>query len=298
MDTLESLRRKIGNAMELGSVVRTMKAMAALNIGQYEMVTMALHDYYHTIELGIMVYLKHEKISIAATSPKSVDGKPIIAIVFGSDQGLVGGFNELLAHFTTDTINGLHGKKEIWAVGERIQNLLADKRLNVSQLFSVPNSVTAITSLVAKVLVNIDKERQKEGSQEFYIFHNRSKSATSYEPDYQRLWPLDNKWQQGLEHYKWPTNQLPEVIGGMQPTLASLVREYLFVSLYKACAESMASENESRLQAMQRAEKNIDELMDDLNKRYHQLRQSSIDEELFDIVSGFQALKEKRSNIL
>jgi F-type H+-transporting ATPase subunit gamma len=62
------------------------------------------------------------------------------------------------------------------------------------------------------------------------------------------------------------------------------------VSLFRACAESLASENASRLAAMQRAEKNINELLEDLNRTFHRLRQSGIDEELFDVVSGFEAL--------
>ncbi|MFT7031073.1 MAG: F-type H+-transporting ATPase subunit gamma, partial [Marinoscillum sp.] len=61
--------------------------------------------------------------------------------------------------------------------------------------------------------------------------------------------------------------------------------------LFKACAESLASENASRLVAMQRAEKNIEELLDKLNHQFHQLRQGLIDEELFDVVSGFEAIK-------
>jgi F-type H+-transporting ATPase subunit gamma len=72
-----------------------------------------------------------------------------------------------------------------------------------------------------------------------------------------------------------------------------LISGYLFVSLFKACAESLASENASRLDAMQRAEKNIGDLFDGLNNKYHRLRQSSIDEELFDVVAGFEALKGK-----
>jgi len=74
------------------------------------------------------------------------------------------------------------------------------------------------------------------------------------------------------------------------PTLVALVREYLFVSLFRAYAESLASENASRLAAMQSAEKNIDELLEDLNRNSHRLRQSDIDEELFDVVSGFEAM--------
>ena len=79
-------------------------------------------------------------------------------------------------------------------------------------------------------------------------------------------------------------------MGGGTTTLRALIREYLFISLFRACAESLASENASRLAAMQRAEKNIDELLEDLNRTFHRLRQSGIDEELFDVVSGFEAL--------
>jgi F-type H+-transporting ATPase subunit gamma len=83
---------------------------------------------------------------------------------------------------------------------------------------------------------------------------------------------------------------LPEVVGGGSTTLRALIREYLFVSLFRACAESLASENASRLAAMQRADKNINDLLEDLNGTFHRLRQSGIDEELFDVVAGFEAL--------
>ena len=67
-------------------------------------------------------------------------------------------------------------------------------------------------------------------------------------------------------------------------------REYLFVCLFQACAESLAGENAKRLASMQRAEKNIQELLDQIQLRYQQQRLDSIDEELFDVISGFEAL--------
>jgi F-type H+-transporting ATPase subunit gamma len=79
-------------------------------------------------------------------------------------------------------------------------------------------------------------------------------------------------------------------MGDDTTTLRALIREYLFVSLFRASAESLASENASRLAAMQRADKNIDGLLEDLNGTFHRLRQSGIDEELFDVISGFEAL--------
>jgi alternate F1F0 ATPase F1 subunit gamma len=114
--------------------------------------------------------------------------------------------------------------------------------------------------------------------------------SSDYEPVSQRLLPLDVQWQKGLAKVGWPTGTLPEVMGSGSTTLRSLIRGYLFISLFRACAESLASENASRLAAMERADKNIDELLESLNGSFHRLRQSGIDEELFDVISGFEAL--------
>jgi F-type H+-transporting ATPase subunit gamma len=76
---------------------------------------------------------------------------------------------------------------------------------------------------------------------------------------------------------------------GEKNTIPSLLSEYLFASLFEACAESLMSENAARLAAMQRAEKNIDELLDTMTLTYHRIRQDSIDEELFDVISGSDA---------
>ena len=72
---------------------------------------------------------------------------------------------------------------------------------------------------------------------------------------------------------------------------SALIGHYLFVSLFRAFAESLASENASRLASMQAAEKSIRDQLSELTMKYHQQRQMSITEELLDIVSGFEALK-------
>jgi F-type H+-transporting ATPase subunit gamma len=128
------------------------------------------------------------------------------------------------------------------------------------------------------------------GLTELHLFYNRPKSGAVYVPVSQRLLPLDEKWRHKLVELPWPTRSLSEIMGGGTATLQALIREYLFISLFRACAESLASENASRLAAMQRADKNIDELLEDLNGTFHRLRQGGIDEELFDVISGFEAL--------
>jgi len=292
-DTAASLRRKIDSAGDLQSVVRTMKAMAASSIGQYEQSVRALGDYYHTVELGLGVCFRDMRAaqSITAETGKT-DAAAIGAVVFGSDQGLVGQFNDVVADYALKTLAALPGEPRVWAVGERVHARLADAGLAPTGRFSVPNSVKAITSLVGQILMASEARRSQGDIDELHLFYNRPAVGAVYAPVGQRLLPLDEIWRRKLAEHPWPTEKLPEVIGGDAPTLRVLIREYLFVSLFRACAESLASENASRLAAMQRADRNIGELLDDLNGTFHRLRQSGIDAELFDVISGFEALSE------
>lgn len=293
MDTLESIRSKTEGAKDLKSVVGAMKAMASSNIVQYETAVGALGDYYRTVALGIIAYFKAEKVSAIIEKEKQENNKEklVCAIVFGSDQGLVGQFNDSMADFVAGSLKTLPGTKEIWTVGERVQLLLLDLGLNVTKLYHAPNTVSEITPLVQQILIKSEDGHEKQQIQEFYIFHNQPKPGIGYKHIMQRFLPLDEKWKDSLQELKWPTKLPPQIAGSTKATLLALISGYLFVSLFKACAESLASENASRLEAMQRAEKNIGDLLDDLNKNYHRLRQSSIDEELFDVIAGFEALK-------
>ena len=222
----------------------------------------------------------------------------IAAVVFGSDQGLVGQFNDVVADYAVKTLAALPSKPEVWAVGERVHARLADAGLPLLGLFTVPNSVNAITPLVGQILVQSESRHSQGEVTELHLFYNRPTSGEVYAPVGQRLLPLDESWQGQLTELPWPTGNLPEVMGGGTSILRALIREYLFVSLFRACAESLASENASRLAAMQRADKNIDELLGNLNRTFHRLRQSGIDEELFDVVSGFESAVERLASLV
>lgn len=290
-ETTASLQRKINSAGDLQSVVRTMKALAASSIGQYEQSVRALGDYYRTVELGFGVCFRGT--DSAAWTPRETgqtDGHTMGAVVFGSDQGLVGQFNDVVADHAAKTLADLPGQPRIWAVGERVHARLKDADLPPVGLFTVPNSVRGITPLVGQILMESESGGGQGEAGELHLFYNRPTSGAVYGPVHQRLLPLDDTWRHELAELPWPTKNLPEVIGGAAAALPALLREYLFVSLFRACAESLASENASRLAAMQRADKNIDELLEYLNGAFHRLRQSGIDAELFDVISGFEAL--------
>ena len=294
-DTIASLRRKLDSAGDLQAVVRTMKALAASSIGQYEQSVCALGEYYRTVELGLGVCFRGSGATASLSGEASRTGAGTIgAVVFGSDQGLVGQFNEVVADYAVKTLAALPANPEVWAVGERVQAHLVEAGLPLMGHFTVPNSVKAITPLVGQILVESETHHSQGAVTALHLFYNRPMSGAVYAPVSQRLLPLDARWQRTLAALPWPTSNVPEVMGSGTATLRALIREYLFVSLFRACAESLASENASRLAAMQRADKNIDALLEDLNGTFHRLRQSSIDEELFDVISGFEALSSEQ----
>lgn len=293
-DTTASLRRKIDSAGDLQSVVRTMKALAASSIGQYEKSVLALTDYYRTVELGLSVCLPERALRAAGEGRTGTADEGVIgAVVFGSDQGLVGPFNEVVADCAIKSLAALPGTHRVWAVGERVHARLADAGVSPAGLFAVPTSVAGITALVGQILVTSEAHHDPAQVAELHLFFNRRTAGAAYAATGERLLPLDEPWRAKVTQAAWPTKSLPEVMGDRTTTLRSLIREYLFVSLFRACAESLASENASRLAAMQRADKNIDDLLDTLQGTFHRLRQTGIDEELFDVISGFEALSKR-----
>jgi F-type H+-transporting ATPase subunit gamma len=293
--TIESLTRKISGAGDLESVVRSMKALAASSIGQYQTAVHSLDAYATTVELALTACLRQTRpgYDTIETGPKQKQG--IGAIVFGSDQGLVGRFNETIVEYTVKTLKGLPGPiKKVWPLGQRIHALLADTGMPTAGILPVPESVNAISGLVGQILIDIEATRERGEVSDVYLFHNHPESGSVYEPVSKQLLPLDLVWQRKLAADPWPGKLAPEVIQGTLSPLRDFIREYLFVLLFQACAESLASENASRLAAMQRAEKNIDGILEDLNLKLHRIRQESIDEELFDVISGYEALSAGR----
>lgn len=287
-----TLHRKIKGADDLRSVVKNLKTMAAVSIGPYEKAVLALQEYSHTVELGLAACLR--QLGAPASAGHSTQGpEDTGAIVFGSDQGMVGRFNDHLSGFLLQTLASLPGQQTVWPVGERLYAQLLGSKVQLQPPDHVPELVGGITPLIGRLLLQVEQRREKGQIDAILLFHNRPMPQSGYEPICQRLLPLDTAWMHALQEKRWPTRLTPEVRRDPEETFAALLREYLFVSMFRACAESLASENAARLAAMQGAEENIETLLERLNLEINQERQSAIDAELFEIVSGFEALATK-----
>lgn len=291
METTESLKRHIQTAEDLHSLVRTMKALAAVSIRHLEQAVRSLADYQRTIELGLRVVLRQRGRSAVRT--RAAPRQSLGAVVIGSDQGMCGQLNDQIVAFAQEQVQASSlgdGKLALLAVGTRVAVRLEDAGHGLESSLPIAGSASGITPLVQDILLHVERWHREVHIERIVVFYCERTSRAAYRPRRLDLLPIDRDWLETLEQQTWPTRVLPTFSMDADKLFSALVRQYLFVSLYRACAESLASENASRLTAMRGAERNIGDQILELTGQFHQTRQMAITEELLDIAAGFEAL--------
>lgn len=288
METLQGLTRKMKSAGDLHAVVKTMKALAAVNIHQYEEAVRSLDDYYHAVELGLRAALLRSPFLIRAKPPRET-----VLLILGSDQGMVGRFNEAIVDRAERAVAELPAAScRYWVAGAKAAGNVEERFGPIEQGFPLPSSVGLITAAVQELVLRFE-QRQQRGEARLTLCYNVPLKGAGYGQSLLPLLPPDRTWLEEIGAREWPGRCLPLYTLPREQLFAALIGEYLFVALFRAFAASLAAENAARLAAMQRAEKNIEEMRDDLTGRYHSLRQGTITEELLDVIAGFEALMAK-----
>ncbi|MDI9596883.1 MAG: F0F1 ATP synthase subunit gamma [Atribacterota bacterium] len=292
MQTLETIRRKIESAKDMHSVVKTMKALAAVNIHTYEKAVDSINFYHQNIEAGLQIVLKENPDILKAPT---ADGSDLMGIIiFGAERGMAGNFNIPVINKLDSWIKkeGLKKKSSLIAcvVGERIAEPLKDIGISANYNLEYPNSRYHLDGTIQDVLLIIEKWRFQKKVSHIYLFFNHPISSSSFKADYFQLYPLNHDWLRELAGKQWPSTSIPLYTIQAGTLFNLIIRQYFYISLYKVFIETMASENASRLLAMRKAEKNIEEQLEELDAQFNKKRQDSITDELLDIVAGFEAL--------
>jgi F-type H+-transporting ATPase subunit gamma len=288
MDTLESLSEALETTGDIQSIVRTMKALSSVSIRQYEHAEAAMADYARTVELGLTALLRQRR-QAGLPLPETARGTGREAlIVIGSDRGLCGGYNDKITRFALSHMGDR--PMVLGVIGARVLARLEAHGRPADAVHLLPGSVAGLTRLVQAVIVEIDRWTRIEGVGEVWLAHNRRDGRTTARPQAHGLLPLPGSYLRKLAEADWPGRSLPQ--SRMDPGLLMswLVQQRLFVVIYRALAEALASEHASRLAAMQAAERNIEERRDSLHQLYRLRRQETITRELLDVVSGYEAV--------
>lgn len=292
MESIEQLHNQLESLDDLRTIIKTMKALSAASIRQYEQAVSALAAYYRTVERGLHVALKGTEHP--APSPRHRhEPSRIAAILFGSDHGLCGRFNEEITEYALNrmTSSGTGPKNRLLlAVGARVAASLEHEGQRIEEDFFVPGSASQITATVQQILLKLDEWREQAGVNHVYLFYNRHSGSRGYHPTGFELLPINLHRFHRLEEEAWPSRSLPTFTMDRDVLLGRLLHQYLFVTIFRGCAESQASEHASRLAAMQAAERNLDERVEEVTMVFRRARQDAITSELLDVVSGFEAL--------
>ena len=291
MQDSEALKRKIASADALSSVVRTMKTMAAVNIRQFETAADSLRNYTSTIESGIEMLLSETTAPTGIESPISTARTG--TIVFGSDQGMCGQFNEQVARFAVELRDhGSSAHAPVFCVGHRVRDKLESLSVPVTHASSLPGSAAGISDLAQDLVASIDEWRQQFGFHAIQVIHNRRTSAVGSKPVATQLLPVPlNLIRTQAAKRRTPSDRsLPLWTMQHDELLSGFVRQWIFARLFRVIAESLAAENAARITAMQSAERSISDRLQTLRSTFAQQRQTAITEELLDVVTGFEAM--------
>ncbi len=294
MSTASALQRRLALGSELLSVVATMKGLSAVYIHEFEDAVDALRHYTETVELGLQaVFSIHPELIPSNAAPPE---GPTVVVVVGTDQGMCGPINREIAQEVSRWLTE-HSEvtRERWivALGARVVGELAAIDVVVDEEMQLPSSVGAVGPLVEELIVQIDAWRHRVGAGRVMVVHQRPLQRITRIPRAHQVTPPDVNRLRAIAARPWPTRVQPSTPHDWNEVVTGLLRQDLFIRLYQAIAEAKAAEHGARLAAMQAAEQNIEEQLDRLRNQYHRLRQAEITSQLLDVVSGFEALRER-----
>ncbi len=287
--SLEALTRHMAGMERIHSVVHTMKTLSVLNAAPYEKAARAIEDYHQTVLDGLHAFF----VATGAPdrSPQPLGQRHIV--VFGSDHGLCGTYNEGIATHIAEALAGLAPEvSQIDCVGAQMADALRDRGLGPSQAFLPAASVDGLARLANLLTQHIEVRQNASGSRGIsveLVYVSRAADGTQ-SPILVPLLPLSEALVSDLRARPWLSRARPAFAMSPDSLFRALIRAHVFASLFRAAAEAMLAENAARLAVMQQAERSVEDRLDALKFEANTLRQDEITTELLDVIVGFEAL--------
>lgn len=294
--SLEALNKRIKTTKDLREIVGTMKILSSVSIGPYEKALVSLTAYAKTVKDAFWGVILNDALPVPYKKSKS---KRILAVLIGTDNGLVGKFNRDVLTFAEHYFQNQNidtEQVEYLCIGKRLgamtQNAVGNK---LHGTFAISNSLKEIASIASSVLIKINEILSHKETTQVLVFHNHRLNGQTQTPTMAQLMPLPYEELLQLKKQKWEGKSFPMIPQNKQGMTLGLIHEYLTVILSGGLTASLAAEHYARMVNMQQAEKNIDKSLEDMNLAYQQARQTEITDELIDIVSGAEAMMPKKN---
>ncbi len=292
--TLEILTRRTDTLKSIRGIVHTMKTLSAINALPYEQAARSIGAYRDTVLDGFQAFLHCN----GPLAPTSQEAAVQVIVAFGSDHGLCGNYNEILAD---EVLRQLQRRAptdsvvRVLCVGAQMEDALTALGVQIESTLLPPATTDGLGRIAGDMVTRLDDIRRDSATADVavtLVFTERAAHGLQT-PIAQQLLPLDAELIEDLDHRAWTSRSLPVFNLPPDDLLAGLIRSYLFASMFRAAAEALVTENAARLARMQQAEQSVDERLEVLKSETRLARQSEITTELLDVIIGFEALKDR-----
>src|SRR5690606_34094672 len=229
-------------------VVRTMKTLASVRVHQYRRTMRALDASTLTLDRAARALL-HLHPELADPEPLPPDASAAL-VVFGSDRGLCGPFNDRMARAAAARLDGdaARERTRVVAIGRRVASRLP-----------APSALATVEAWMASLLGVVDAWRAEGAAERLLLVYSRPVGATRFEPRTVQVVPIDPAWLRSLRDRPWPTRRVPMELSDPARLAKAVIRQRMALAIVKAFGSSLAAENAARLAAMEAASRNVEE---------------------------------------
>ena len=291
MASLDDLKKRIASVKSTQKITKAMKMVAAAKLRRAQ--ESAEKGRPYSEKMNNVILNLSSGISDKENAPKLLSGtgndKVHLCVVMTSDRGLCGGFNSNIIKKAKSYFSKIlsEGKElKIITVGskgnDQIKRMYGDKIIENISFKESKNANYFDADKVGKIVID------KFESSEFdicTIFYNQFKNVITQIPQAQQIIPLnseDSEENTSEESYEFEPDE--------DEILSNLLPKNISTQIFKAMLENSASEQGSRMSAMDNATRNAGEMVDKLTIQYNRSRQAAITKELIEIISGAESL--------
>jgi len=293
MPSLKDLRNRITSVKSTQKITKAMKMVAAAKLRKAQ--ENAEKGRAYSEKMNQIINNLKSSITDASSAPKLLAGTGKsdvhLCLVMTADRGLCGGFNTNIVkkareHFKK-VINSNQKLKIITVGSKGSDQLRRNFKDYIVEKISYKNlktiSVNEASELTSKIITMFNNNEFDVCT----IFYNKFKSVISQEPQAQQIIPVESSDTKEIEE----TNDTQyEFEPDENEILEHLLPQNITTQIFKAFLENAASEQGSRMSAMDNATRNAGDLIDKLTINYNRSRQAVITKELIEIISGAESL--------
>jgi F-type H+-transporting ATPase subunit gamma len=290
MASLDDLKKRIASVKSTQKITKAMKMVAAAKLRKAQ--ESAEKGRPYSEKMNNVILNLSNGISDKENAPKLLSGtgndKIYLCVVMTSDRGLCGGFNSNIIKKAKSYFSKIldEGKElKIITVGskgnDQLKRAYGDKIIENISFKESKNANYFDADKVGKIVI----EKFEAGEFDICtIFYNRFKNVITQIPQAQQIIPLNNDTEENNfnESYEFEPDE--------DEILMNLLPKNISIQIFKAMLENSASEQGSRMSAMDNATRNAGEMVDKLTIEYNRSRQAAITKELIEIISGAESL--------